>query len=61
MTINELYKFCEERDLLDAKIEVCQISVNGCFIGYKPLKEKDISYSLIDDEHGESEKMIVLE
>lgn len=60
MTINELYKFCEERDLLDAKIEVCQISVNGCFIGYKRLKEEDISYAL-DNEYCKMEKLIVLE
>lgn len=61
MTINELYKFCKERNLLDAKIKVCQISVNGCFIGYKYLKEKDISYALGDDEYGEKEKSIILE
>lgn len=57
MTIRELYEFCEKQKLLDATIEVCNISVNGCFIGYKPLDEKNISYSVRDDK----DTIIVLE
>ena len=46
MTIQDFYEFCEDNHITDYKIFVDQISLAGCFIGYKELtaKEIDISY-----------------
>lgn len=46
MTIKELYELCKEEEALDFKIQVAQISVNGCFTGYQELDEDmiDIGY-----------------
>ncbi len=47
MTVEEFYDWCSKQNLYDFKIYVDEISVNGCFIGYKELQPDriDISYS----------------
>ena len=42
MTVRELYNFCSARGITDYKIYIDEISVNGCFIGYKEMNRDDI-------------------
>ena len=45
MTVQEFYEFCEDSHITDYKIFVDQISLAGCFTGYKELTEKEIDIS----------------
>ena len=47
MTVEEFYDWCSKQNLYNFKIYVDEISVNGCFVGYKELQSDmiDISYS----------------
>ena len=51
MTVRELYNFCSARGITDYKIYIDEISMSGCFVGYKEMNRDDI-----DLEYGE--KMI---
>jgi len=42
MTVRELYNFCSARGITDYKIYIDEISVNGCFVGYKEMNRDDI-------------------
>lgn len=45
MTIQEFYEFCEDNHITNYKIFVDQISLAGCFTGYKELTTKEIDIS----------------
>lgn len=45
MTVKEFYEFCEDNHITGYKIFVDQISLAGCFTGYKELTEKEIYIS----------------
>lgn len=51
MTVRELYNFCSARGITDYKIYIDEISINGCFVGYKEMNRDDIDI-------GYEEKMI---
>lgn len=42
MTVRELYNFCSARGITEYKIYIDEISVNGCFVGYKEMNRDDI-------------------
>ena len=46
MTVEEFYQYCIKRGVENFAIYVDEISVNGCFIGYKELTNEkiDIGY-----------------
>ena len=42
MTVRELYNFCSARGITDYKIYIDEISMSGCFVGYKEMNRDDI-------------------
>ena len=44
MTVRELYNFCSARGITDYKIYIDEISMSGCFVGYKEMNRDDIEY-----------------
>lgn len=51
MTVRELYNFCSARGITDYKIYIDEISMSGCFVGYKEMNRDEINI-------GHKEKMI---
>lgn len=51
MTVKEFYNFCSVRGITDYKIYIDEISMSGCYVGYKEMNRDEI-----DIGHGE--KMI---
>ena len=51
MTVREFYNFCSTRGITDYKIYIDEISMSGCFVGYKEMNRDEINI-------GYGEKMI---
>lgn len=45
MTVQDFYEFCKNNNITNYKIFVDQISLAGCFTGYKELTKKEIYIS----------------
>lgn len=45
MTVQDFYEFCKDNHITNYKIFADQISLAGCFTGYKELTEKEIDIS----------------
>lgn len=52
MTVEEFYQFCKEHGITDYKILMDEISINGCFIGFKKVFENNIAFGY-DNIYGE--------